>query len=193
MKGVFSQEESLEPLNSLNSLEHGRILLCFPRSGDSLESLENWVLPEDYCKKDPCNFNTETFVSKVGKPCPTLGQFLASRICTHSWVWENQYEIAQARFCTQSCSQKLANSWSTSRQLPTPWEVAGVFLAIVLWQFPRKWTLLLDGQNRQSPIASVQRTRSTLASHSAAPRGANVKRMNANRAMRIAAQRTQGL
>ena len=53
--------------------------------------------------------------------------------------------------------------------------------------------LTLDGQNRQSPIASVQRTRSTLASHSAVPRGTNVKRMNANRAIRIAAQRTQGL
>ena len=51
----------------------------------------------------------------------------------------------------------------------------------------------LDGQNRQSPIASVQRTRSTLASHSAVPCGTNVKRMNANRAIRIAAQRTQGL
>ena len=43
------------------------------------------------------------------------------------------------------------------------------------------------------PIASVQRTRPTLASHSAVPRGTNVKRMNANRASRIAAQRTQGL
>ena len=50
----------------------------------------------------------------------------------------------------------------------------------------------LDGQNRQSPIASVQRARSTLASHSAVPRGTNVKRMTANRAIRIAAQRTQG-
>ena len=47
--------------------------------------------------------------------------------------------------------------------------------------------------NRQSPIASVQRTRSTLASHSAVPRGTNVKRKNASRAIRIAAQRTQGL
>ena len=51
----------------------------------------------------------------------------------------------------------------------------------------------LDGQNRQSPIASVQRTRSTLAGHSAVPRRANVTRMNANRAIQIAAQRTQGL
>ena len=47
--------------------------------------------------------------------------------------------------------------------------------------------------NRQSPIASVQRTRSTLAGHSAVPRGTNTTRMNANRAIRIAAQRTQGL
>ena len=40
----------------------------------------------------------------------------------------------------------------------------------------------------------VQRTtRSTLASHSAVPCGTNVKRMNANRAIRIAAQRTHGL
>ena len=53
---------------------------------------------------------------------------------------------------------------------------------------------ILDGQDRQSPIASVQRTRPTLASHSAIPCGTNVKRMNANRAIRIAAQRrTQGL
>ena len=35
-KGVFSLEESLESLNSLESLENGRILLCFPQSGGSL-------------------------------------------------------------------------------------------------------------------------------------------------------------
>ena len=52
---------------------------------------------------------------------------------------------------------------------------------------------ILDGQNRQSPIASVQRTQSTLASHSAVPRGTNTTPTNANRAIRIAAQRTQGL
>ena len=40
-KGVFSLEESLESLNSLESLENGRILLCFPQSGGSLESLES--------------------------------------------------------------------------------------------------------------------------------------------------------
>ena len=50
----------------------------------------------------------------------------------------------------------------------------------------------LGGQNRQSPIASVHRTQSTLASHSAVPLGTNAAPMNANRATRIAAQRTQG-
>ena len=39
-KGVSSLEESLESLKSLNSLENGRILDCFPQSGGSLKSLE---------------------------------------------------------------------------------------------------------------------------------------------------------
>ena len=51
----------------------------------------------------------------------------------------------------------------------------------------------LDGQNRQSPIASIQRTQSTLASHSAVPSGMNTTPTNANCAIRIAVQRTQGL
>ena len=51
----------------------------------------------------------------------------------------------------------------------------------------------LDRTDHQSPIASVQRTRSTLASHSAIPHGTKVARMNANRAIRIAAQRMQVL
>ena len=41
-KGVFSQEDPLESLKSLNSLElseNSRILLSFPQPGDSLESL----------------------------------------------------------------------------------------------------------------------------------------------------------
>ena len=46
---------------------------------------------------------------------------------------------------------------------------------------------------QQLPSASVQRTRSTLAAHSAVPRGTNDARVNANRAIRIAAQRAQGL
>ena len=41
----------------------------------------------------------------------------------------------------------------------------------------------LNGQNRQSRISSGQRMRSTLAGHSAVPRGTNVTKMNANRAI----------
>ena len=51
----------------------------------------------------------------------------------------------------------------------------------------------LGGQNRQSPIASVQRTQPTLASHTALPRGTNAKWTNANCAIRNATQWMQGL
>ena len=51
----------------------------------------------------------------------------------------------------------------------------------------------LEGPNRQSPIASVQRTLSTLADHSASSRGTNTTPTNANHAIRIAVQRMQGL
>ena len=44
----------------------------------------------------------------------------------------------------------------------------------------------------RSPIACVQRTRSTRASHSAVLCGTNVTQMNANRVIQIAVQRTQG-
>ena len=40
-RGFFSLEESLESLNSLESLKNGRILLYFPQSGGSLKSLES--------------------------------------------------------------------------------------------------------------------------------------------------------
>ena len=49
------------------------------------------------------------------------------------------------------------------------------------------------GLDRQSPIASFQRMRSTLASHSAVPLKMNVTRTNTNRAIQIATERTQGL
>ena len=47
-KGVFSLEESLESLKSLDfleSLKNGRMLLCFPQPGDSesLKSLESLI------------------------------------------------------------------------------------------------------------------------------------------------------
>ena len=40
-KGVFSLEESLESLRSLEFLEDGPLLLCFPQSGGSPKSLES--------------------------------------------------------------------------------------------------------------------------------------------------------
>ena len=51
----------------------------------------------------------------------------------------------------------------------------------------------LDGQTRQSSMGSVERTQATLAGHSSAPRGMNTTETNANRMIRIAAQRTQDL
>ena len=33
-------------------------------------------------------------------------------------------------------AQELVTSWSIPRQLPTPWEVARVFIGVVLWQHP---------------------------------------------------------
>ena len=62
-KGVFSLWESreslksLKPLDSLGSLENGRILLCFPQSGYSLESLKSLYslesLGNGLLRKDP--------------------------------------------------------------------------------------------------------------------------------------------
>ena len=73
-------------------------------------------LTEDYCKKVPCKFNTEIFVSQVGNPCPTLGQLLGSQILYSLLVGGTQHEIGRARFSTQSCSkvgQLLVNSSPT--------------------------------------------------------------------------------
>ena len=48
-------------------------------------------------------------------------------------VGEKQCEIAKAKICTHRVARKLVNSWPIPRQLPIPWEAAGVFLATVLW------------------------------------------------------------
>ena len=55
-KGVLSLEESLESLKSLNALENGQMVLCFPDSGDcveSLESLKSLDLKKTPFPKDP--------------------------------------------------------------------------------------------------------------------------------------------
>ena len=85
-----------------------------------LENNLAWVLPEDYCKKDPCNFNTEMFVPKVGQPL------------SNSWSTSSQPDFVRAfgrrKNSTKSpgqdfvhrVAQTLANSWSTPRQLNSP-------------------------------------------------------------------------
>ena len=53
-EGVFSLVGSLESVNSLESLENGWVLLCFPHSGGSLESLNSLDSPESgHFWKDP--------------------------------------------------------------------------------------------------------------------------------------------
>ena len=103
---------------------------------------ENWVLPQDCCTKSPCNFNTEMFVLKVGNPCPTLGQLLASRILYALVVGEKQHEIARARFRTQSCSkvgQILVSCSQTphpgmQRSLPACWDTKDAQPDFMRWQ-----------------------------------------------------------
>ena len=64
----------------------------------------------------PCNFNTEMFVSKVGQPLSNSWPTSSQPDLHALLVGEKQYEIAKARFFTQSCSkvgQLLVNSSPT--------------------------------------------------------------------------------
>ena len=87
--------------------------------GDSENILiyNTWVLPEDYCKKDLCKFNMDMFVSKVGNPCPALGQLPASRILYALVVGKNSTKSPAQDF-VHRVAQKLVNPWSIPRQLP---------------------------------------------------------------------------
>ena len=79
-----------------------------------------WVLPEDYCKKDSCNFNTEMFVSKVGQPMSNSWSTSSRPDFVHSLARRKTARNRQARFCTQSCSkvgQLLVNSLPTSHPM----------------------------------------------------------------------------
>ena len=82
----------------------------------------DWALPEDYCKKDPCNFNTEMLVSKVGNPCPTLGQLLASRILYVLVVGLKQHDIGEILYTEfwgfpkgGFCEGEILNNWRGAR------------------------------------------------------------------------------
>ena len=74
-----------------------------------------WVLPEDLCKKDPCNFSTGMFVSKVGNPCPTLGQLLASRILHTLLVGKTARNPQSTILYTE-----LLKSWPTLKDANSP-------------------------------------------------------------------------
>ena len=67
-------------------------------------------------RKTPALSTWKCSCQKLANRCPTLGQLLASRILYALLVGDKQYEIAKARFCTQSCSkvdQLLVNSSPT--------------------------------------------------------------------------------
>ena len=143
----------------------------------------------------------------------TFRQMMAQNISENLWK-KNCSEVAggsSRRFVRPSlCKRKERNFWKCKNE---PHESCGsscrsrLDWALTLWisccrviarclrdtQDILASPVPLDGQNRQSPFASVQRTQSTLASHSAVPHGTNTTPTNTNRAIRIAAQRTQGL
>ena len=122
-------------------------------------------------RKTPAISTRKCSCQKLANCCPALGQLLASRILYALLVGEKQYEIARARFCTQSCSkvgQLLVNSSPTPHPIGT-----------------------CRGLPCSSPLATPDLQR--LAGHSAVPCGTNTTSTNANRTIRIATQRPQGL
>ena len=89
---------------------------------------------------------------------------------------------ARCRQCTgKRLSRTIWSSFNKDQQTREDYGCLGVCSGVLEENFGK--VPGLDGPNRQSPIASVQRTRSTLASHSAVPHGTNVARTNANRAI----------
>ena len=106
--------ENLRPGKSPKDLGSSSKTLCeVSRVSDKhVWNVPTWVLPEDYCKKDPCNFNTEMFVSKVGQPM------------SGSWSTSSQPDLVQAlarrktvRFRPSKILSELLKSWPTLGQL----------------------------------------------------------------------------
>ena len=104
---------------------------------------------------------------KLATHVQLLVNFLRARFCTRSWSEKNSTKPPGQDFGTQSCSkngQLLVNSLPT----PHPWDVGGVFLAIVLWQHLKK-----TEENRersettpfQRPLLRTARFASDLAYH----------------------------
>ena len=139
-KGVFSLEESLESpksLNSLESLEHGRILVCFPQSWVSLESLESLnsleTLENGLSWKDP-------FSKRPLFPNPN--RTLRNRIRPVSDFWKNQKKPHVRNFAARrsgagnGCA-KFMGAWHflvlSARKPPMP--IALLVLGGGVWFF----------------------------------------------------------
>ena len=71
------------------------------------------VLPKAYCKKDPCKFNMEMFVSKVGKPCPSFGLLLASRI-VHALLEGGKLGCTPRGSCNRTLLRRVLRRFSNS-------------------------------------------------------------------------------
>ena len=113
-----------------------------------------------------------------------------------SWKWCHNFLAFFVHFSWKWCHEKcLKISWFKNQGIFR--DLSGIFLVEKgIFKNPPFCAPTLCHPpkfNRQSPIGSVQRTRSTLARHSAVPCRTNVKHMSANCAIRAAAQRTQGL
>ena len=136
---------------------------------------------------DPCE---HTHKHSWTDACQTLC-FLHVRAAVASWPPNGSCLMrARSKPCLSSlaasqCIDPKRMNCSLARLL----EHAGNKIA--LFCFSPGCTPNLDGQNRQSPIACIQRTQSTLASHAAVPCRANATWTNANRAIRFESQHNE--
>ena len=118
------------------------------------------VLPEDYCKEDPCNF---PWGGELARSWPRVGQLLTN---SHQLCVQN---LALALVCCFSWTKstykiRLARSWPEVRHgLPTfdtsifRVEIAGVFIAVVLWQHPTRFAWNGFLRNAQIGTAALLR------------------------------------
>ena len=105
-----------------------------------LSNYDFWVLSDDYCKKDPCNFKQKCSYQKLATHVQLLVK--ASRILYALLVEDFVHRVAQ----------QLVNIWSIPRQPPIPWQVAGVFLAVVLWQHPSLGKFPFKSERRKRAV-----------------------------------------
>ena len=78
-------------------------------------SSDVWVLPDNLCKKDPCNFDTETFVSKSWQPK------------SNSWSASIQLDFVRALGRRKTARNRQGKIFYT--ELLTSWSTLGQFLA----------------------------------------------------------------